>query len=101
MDQTRKQARLQYADVPGTLIGTDGGGWDVLSTVLDLAAVALAAEQVGGSQEVLEAAVQYAKDRVQFGRQIGRASCRERVAISGGAVGRKAKEQRCRNRGAQ
>lgn len=71
MDQTRKQARLQYADVPGTLIGTDGGGWDVLSTVLDLAAVALAAEQVGGSQEVLEAAVQYAKDRVQFGRPIG------------------------------
>ena len=71
MDQTRKQARLQYADVPATLIGTDGGGWDVLSKVLDLAAVALAAEQVGGSQEVLESAVQYAKDRVQFGRPIG------------------------------
>ncbi|MBS1837538.1 MAG: acyl-CoA/acyl-ACP dehydrogenase [Actinobacteria bacterium] len=71
MDQTRKQARLEYAAVPGVLIGTDGGGWDVLSRVLDLAAVALAAEQVGGSQEVLEAAVQYAKDRVQFGRPIG------------------------------
>jgi alkylation response protein AidB-like acyl-CoA dehydrogenase len=71
MDQTRKQARLEYADVEGTLIGTDGAGWDVLSQVLDLAAVALAAEQVGGSQEVLEMAVQYAKDRVQFGRPIG------------------------------
>jgi len=71
MDQTRKQARLQYVDVPATLIGTDGGGWEVLSKVLDLAAVALAAEQVGGSQEVLESAVQYAKDRVQFGRPIG------------------------------
>ncbi|MEZ5268568.1 MAG: acyl-CoA dehydrogenase family protein [Microthrixaceae bacterium] len=54
MDQTRKQARLEYSDVSGTLIGTDGGGWDVLSMVLDLAAVALAAEQVGGGQEVLE-----------------------------------------------
>jgi alkylation response protein AidB-like acyl-CoA dehydrogenase len=71
MDQTRKQARLEYVDVEGTLIGTDGAGWDVLSQVLDLAAVALAAEQVGGSQEVLEMAVQYAKDRVQFGRPIG------------------------------
>lgn len=71
MDQTRKQARLEYDGVEGRLIGTDGGGWDVLSTVLDLAAVALAAEQVGGGQEVLEMAVQYAKDRVQFGRPIG------------------------------
>jgi alkylation response protein AidB-like acyl-CoA dehydrogenase len=33
--------------------------------------VALAAEQVGGAQEVLDSAVQYAKDRVQFGRPIG------------------------------
>jgi len=71
MDQTRKQSRLTFADTPARLIGTDGGGWDVLSTVLDLAAVALAAEQVGGAQECLEMAVQYAKDRVQFGRPIG------------------------------
>ncbi|MFN8050901.1 MAG: acyl-CoA dehydrogenase family protein [Acidimicrobiales bacterium] len=71
MDQTRKQARLTFADTPATLIGTEGGGWDVLSRVLDLAAVALAAEQVGGAQECLEMAVQYAKDRVQFGRPIG------------------------------
>ena len=71
MDQTRKQARLEYSGVPAKLIGTDGAGWDTISTVLDLAAVALAAEQVGGGQEVLEMAVQYAKDRVQFGRPIG------------------------------
>ena len=71
MDQTRKQSRLEYSDVNATLIGTDGGGWEILSRVLDLAAVALAAEQVGGGQEVLEMAVQYAKDRVQFGRPIG------------------------------
>jgi alkylation response protein AidB-like acyl-CoA dehydrogenase len=71
MDQTRKQARLGFANVSAELIGTEGGGWDVLSTVLDLAAVGLAAEQVGGAQECLEMAVQYAKDRVQFGRPIG------------------------------
>jgi alkylation response protein AidB-like acyl-CoA dehydrogenase len=71
MDQTRKQAKLEFADTPATLIGTDGAGWSVLERVLDLAAVALAAEQVGGAQKVLEAAVEYAKVRVQFGRPIG------------------------------
>ena len=71
MDQTRKQAKLELDGVEGTLIGTDGAGWDTLSTVLDLAAVGLAAEQVGGAQMCLETAVQYAKDRVQFGRPIG------------------------------
>jgi alkylation response protein AidB-like acyl-CoA dehydrogenase len=39
--------------------------------MLDLAVVALAAEQVGGAQKVLEMAVEYAKMRVQFGRPIG------------------------------
>ncbi len=71
MDQTRKQARLNFEKTPAQVLGTDGAGWDTLSTVLDLAAVALAAEQVGGAQCVLEMAVQYAKDRVQFGRPIG------------------------------
>ena len=71
MDQTRKQAKLDFADTPATLIGTDGAGWSVLERVLDLAAVALAAEQVGGAQKVLEMAVEYAKVRVQFGRPIG------------------------------
>jgi alkylation response protein AidB-like acyl-CoA dehydrogenase len=71
MDQTRKQAKLELAGTPATLVGTDGGGWAALERMLDLAAVGLAAEQVGGAQLVLEMAVQYAKDRVQFGRPIG------------------------------
>jgi alkylation response protein AidB-like acyl-CoA dehydrogenase len=71
MDQTRKQAKLEFADTPAKLIGTEGSGWDVMSKVLDLAAVGLAAEQVGGAQKVLEMAVEYAKVRVQFGRPIG------------------------------
>ncbi len=71
MDQTRKQAKLEFKDVAGELIGTEGKGWDVLSTVFDLAAVSLAAEQVGGAQKVLDMAVEYAKVRVQFGRPIG------------------------------
>ena len=71
MDQTRKQAKLDFSNTPATLIGEEGKGWDTLETVLDLAAVALAAEEVGGAQKVLEMAVEYAKVRVQFGRPIG------------------------------
>ena len=71
MDQTRKQARLEFADTPAWLIGTDGGAEAGLSKTLDLAAVALAAEQVGGAQRCLESSVEYAKTRIQFGRPIG------------------------------
>src|SRR5580700_1874215 len=71
MDQTRKQAKLDFANTPARLVGTDGSGWATLSKTLDLAAVALAAEQVGGGQKVLEMSVEYAKVRVQFGRPIG------------------------------
>ena len=71
MDQTRKQARLEFSNTPAALIGTEGEGWSVLERVLDLAAVALAAEQVGGAQQVLDMSVEYAKVRVQFGRPIG------------------------------
>lgn len=71
MDQTRKQAKIDFADTPATLIGTEGEGWAVLERVLDLAAVALAAEQVGGAQYVLDMSVDYAKERIQFGRPIG------------------------------
>ncbi|MCP4224554.1 MAG: acyl-CoA/acyl-ACP dehydrogenase, partial [Actinomycetia bacterium] len=71
MDQTRKQAKLTFDNTPATLIGAEGAGWATMNTVLDLGAIALAAEQVGGAQFVLDMAVQYAKDRVQFGRPIG------------------------------
>jgi alkylation response protein AidB-like acyl-CoA dehydrogenase len=71
MDQTRKQARLEFSATPGRLVGAEGDGWPILAKMLDLAAVALAAEQVGGAQKVLEMAVEYAKVRVQFGRPIG------------------------------
>ncbi len=71
LDQTRKQAKLSFANTPARLIGSDGGGWTALAKMLDLAAVALAAEQVGGAQQVLDVTVQYAKDREQFGQPIG------------------------------
>ena len=71
MDQTRKQARLEFAGTPARLVGGDGAASAGLTHALDLAAVALAAEQVGGAQRVLEMSVDYAKTRIQFGRPIG------------------------------
>jgi len=71
MDQTRKQARLVFSGTPARLIGEEGSAGAVLTKTLDLAAVALAAEQVGGAQRCLDMAVEYAKSRIQFGRPIG------------------------------
>ena len=71
MDPTRRQARLDYQDVPATRLRTHGDGWDLVAEVLDRAAVALAAEQVGVASRALDMAVEYAKVRHQFGRPIG------------------------------
>ena len=71
MDQTRRQAKIELSAAPGRLIGTDGQGWATLSAMLERAAVGLAAEQVGGAELAMEMAVEYAKDRKQFGRPIG------------------------------
>jgi alkylation response protein AidB-like acyl-CoA dehydrogenase len=71
MDQTRKQARLDFAGVSARALGEVGQGWSALSKTLDQAAVCLANEMVGGAQKVLEMSVDYAKVRVQFGRPIG------------------------------
>src|SRR5215470_15604103 len=57
--------------VAGRLIGSPGDAAAVLDRVLDVAAIALAAEQLGGAQRALDMAVEYAKIRHQFGRPIG------------------------------
>ncbi|MGX7678439.1 acyl-CoA dehydrogenase family protein [Jatrophihabitans sp. DSM 45814] len=71
MDATRKQARIDLAQVPATRIGNAADAASAIPYVLDVAAVALAMEQVGGMQYVLETAVAYAQTRFQFGRAIG------------------------------
>jgi alkylation response protein AidB-like acyl-CoA dehydrogenase len=71
LDQTRKQAELVFAATPGRLIGEEGSAGPALERTMDLAAVALAAEQAGGAQKVLDMSIEYAKDRIQFGRPIG------------------------------
>jgi alkylation response protein AidB-like acyl-CoA dehydrogenase len=62
MDPTRRLARVQ--GTPDAEIGADPG-------LADVAALLLAAEQIGGAARCLELTVAYTKDRVQFGRPIG------------------------------
>ena len=65
VDPTRRQARVRLAAAPARRL--EGSP----ATALDLCAVALAAEQVGGAGRALELAVEHAGRRVQFGRPIG------------------------------
>ncbi len=71
LDQTRKQARIEFTATPASLVGRAGGAEAVLRSTLALGCAALGAEQVGGAQRCLEMAVAYAKARRQFGKPIG------------------------------
>ncbi len=71
LDQTRKLARCAFGAVPARLIGSPGDATAILNKVLDIGAIALAAEQLGGAQRAMDMAIEYAKIRHQFGRPIG------------------------------
>jgi alkylation response protein AidB-like acyl-CoA dehydrogenase len=71
LDLTRKQARLVFDGTPARLIGAEGTGGAVVERTLDVAAVLLAAEQIGGAQACLDMTIAYVKVRSQFGRPIG------------------------------
>jgi alkylation response protein AidB-like acyl-CoA dehydrogenase len=62
MDPTRRLAHVTAQST--TSVGTDPG-------IADLAAILLAAEQIGAATRCLELTVQYTKERQQFGRPIG------------------------------
>ena len=73
MDQTRKQAEisLDNVSVPASaLMGEEAKAWPQLQKIIQLATIAVAAEQMGGAQQVLDATVAYTKERVQFGRPV-------------------------------
>lgn len=73
MDQTRKQAEITLEDVTlssESVMADEGNAWPLLSKTIDLATIALAAEQMGGSQQLLDMTVEYTKERQQFGRPV-------------------------------
>jgi alkylation response protein AidB-like acyl-CoA dehydrogenase len=74
MDMTRKQAAVTFDGVAvqtANRLGRAGSGRTTLERLADVAAAALAFEQLGGAQKCLEMSVDYAKSRMQFGRPIG------------------------------
>jgi len=69
-----KQCEVTFDNVTvseRSVVGKRDEGWPVVKDILQKAAVAKCAEMVGGAQAALDMAVNYAKERVQFGRPIG------------------------------
>ncbi|WP_040840988.1 acyl-CoA dehydrogenase family protein [Nocardia brevicatena] len=67
LDLTRGLAAVDLAQAPGTVLGAEVD----LQAALDLTLVLIAAEQVGIAQQCHDAAVEWAKERIQFDRPIG------------------------------
>ena len=58
--------------VPGqNMLGELNQGWPVMKRLMDEAAVATCAWMIGGSRWALETSIEYAKERIAFGRPIG------------------------------
>lgn len=70
-DETRKIARLTFNEVEARLLGAEGAAARPLQDTIDIAAICLANEMVGGAERLRETAIEYANMRVQFGRKIG------------------------------
>lgn len=71
MDLTRPQATIVVDRAPGRLLAGPAEADRVITHALQVGATLLAVEQVGAAQHLLDLSVDYAKSRLQFGRQIG------------------------------
>lgn len=70
IDPTRPLTKIAFRDVPVEPLGGQGDGWNIVTQVLDRAAILLAFEQLGGADRALEMARDYAQERMAFGRPI-------------------------------
>jgi alkylation response protein AidB-like acyl-CoA dehydrogenase len=69
-----KQSKVTFdqVSVPASnLVGELNQGWPVVQRMLDLATALICAQMVGATRKDAEMAIEYAKNRVAFGRPIG------------------------------
>ena len=69
-----KQSKVTFdrVSVPASnLVGELNQGWPVVQRLLDLATALICAQMVGATRKDAEMAIEYAKNRVAFGRPIG------------------------------
>ena len=59
MDQTRKQAKLEFSGVKARLLGEEGAGWAALSKTLDQVAVCLRARRGMSHRNVVALVLSY------------------------------------------
>jgi alkylation response protein AidB-like acyl-CoA dehydrogenase len=71
MDSTRRWCEVSFENAKGEVLGEAGAGWTALERSLQRSIGLLCAESVGGAQKVLDLSVDYARERIQFGRPIG------------------------------
>ncbi|MDA9274247.1 acyl-CoA/acyl-ACP dehydrogenase [Gammaproteobacteria bacterium] len=71
VDKTRQYAEIICKDVPADLLGLSSLSTDPISKSIDAGRIMLAADTLGASQAMIDQAVDYAKERKQFGRAIG------------------------------
>ncbi|MEJ2086953.1 MAG: acyl-CoA/acyl-ACP dehydrogenase [Gammaproteobacteria bacterium] len=70
-DHTLRLAQVSFEGAAAERIYAAVPVWEAVSQALDLTLVALAGEQAGAAERCLAFTVEYAKTRIQFGRQIG------------------------------
>ena len=70
-DHTLRLANIGFADAVAQPLNATQPAWNAVRTAIDISLVALAGEQAGGSRHCLDFTVEYAKNRIQFGRAIG------------------------------
>lgn len=71
--QRAAEVSLRQVQVPAAvLLGPEGGALPALSAAFDVGIAALCAEAVGALQASLDATIEYAKARQQFGQPIGK-----------------------------
>src|SRR5258708_3292722 len=70
IDPTRNYASLEFRSAHAIPLHGNDGGWSLVQSLLDRAAVFIAFEQIGGAEACLTMGKNYALDRYAFGRPI-------------------------------